>query len=202
MKRRNVMLGLIVIALVAALATGTWAWLTANAESTNTFTAGTVKIEINEPGFTDVTGWTPGVSTDKQVSVKSNGTKKTYVRVSLTPVWGEYEGEAFIAEPSLPVDNVLLTCNTGANDDWLYVNPPAPGEGWYYYKKILAAGGETSLLLQSVTLDAAKTGDDYKNKVLRIVVNAEAVQASHEAYKDAWGLESLPVGVEIWTAAQ
>ncbi len=192
MKRRNVMLGLIVVALIAALATGTWAWLTDRKESTNTFTAGTVEIEINEPGFTDVTGWKPGVPEDKVVSIISKGTKKTYVRVSLTPVWGHYEGDNFIAEPSLPVDNVLLTCNTGADDDWLYVNPPALGEGWYYYKEILEAGATTTPLLESVTLDAAKTGDDYKNKVLRIVVNAEAVQASHEAYQDAWGLPSLP----------
>jgi len=138
---------------------------------TNQFTAGTVKIEINEHGFTDVVNWNPGDTTEKKVSVKSKGSKASYVRVSLTPVW----------EDNLPIDNVILNWN---ENDWVYSG------GWYYYKQILGAGQETPLLLQSVTLDGSGTGDQYQGKALQIVVDAEAVQASHGAYKDAWGLIS------------
>lgn len=181
-KKKNVLIGVLVFSLAALLAVGTWAWFTATADPlTNQFTAGTVKIEINEHGFTDVVNWNPGDTTEKKVSVKSKGSKASYVRVSLTPVW----------EDNLPIDNVILNWN---ENDWVYSG------GWYYYKQILGAGQETPLLLQSVTLDGSGTGDQYQGKALQIVVDAEAVQASHGAYKDAWGLDQLPAGVEEWVA--
>jgi hypothetical protein len=71
-------------------------------------------------------------------------------------------------------------------------------DGWYYYTKILSKNQKTSTLLNSVTL-AEDTDPRYQGKALQILVNAEAVQASHEAYKDVWGLENLPSGVEPWT---
>lgn len=193
--KRTVLIGLLVLTLIALLAAGTWAWFTASDEVTNTFTAGTVKIAIVEE-YTPAIGWTPGAVTDKEVSVKSTGSKATYVRVSLIPIWGSEVDGQFVTEPGLPVDNVQLYWN---DDAWVYVDFPAQGGGWYYYKSILAAGEETSLLLNSVTL-ASGTDDRYQGKVLQIVVSAEAVQASHEAYKDAWGLDALPAGVEGWSA--
>ena len=36
------------------------------------------------------------------------------------------------------------------------------------------------------------TNNNYQGKVLKIEVEAEAVQASHEAYKEVWELDSLP----------
>lgn len=192
--RKNILVGLLVICLVALLAGGTYAWFTAQDDTTNTLTAGTVKIEINED-YDPVIAWQPGdVNTKaKQVSVKSQGNKRTYVRVSLTPVWGhEDDGGNFVAEPSLPVDNVELIFDEDYDYNWVY------SDGWYYYKHILAAGGETPLLLSSVTLDE-NTGPEYEGKVLQIVVSAEAVQASHDAYKDVWGLTALPAGVDPWT---
>lgn len=195
--KKTAWIGLLVLALVALLAAGAWAWFTASDEATNTFTAGTVKIEINESGFVDVAGWTPGVETAKKVSVKSSGSKATYVRVSLTPVWGQMDGDSFVPDPSLPVSNVQLDWNHGG---WVHVALDQQGGGWYYCKSILAGGSETALLLRSVTLDTAGTDDRYQGKALQIVVNAEAVQASHEAYKDAWGLDALPAGVQAWVA--
>ena len=190
--KKSVLIIITILSLAALLAAGSWAWFTATAEpATNTFTAGTVEIEINEHGFEDVANWKPGETMDKKVSVKTLGSKCVYVRVSLTPVWGYMEGETFVAEPGLPVDNVTLSWN---NTHWVYSG------GWYYYKYILCPDNlETSLLLQSVTLSST-TSDEYQGKVLRIVANAEAVQASHEAYKDVWGLTSLPAGVQEWVA--
>lgn len=193
--KRTVLIGLLVLTLIALLTAGTWAWFTARDEATNTFTAGTVEVEIVE-NYTPVIDWAPGAETAKEVSVKSSGSKATYVRVSLTPLWGSEVDGQFVAEPGLPVDNVQLDWN---DDAWVYVALAEPGGGWYYYKSILAAGEETSLLLNSVTL-ASGTDDRYQGKVLQIVVSAEAVQASHEAYKDAWGLDALPAGVEGWSA--
>jgi len=203
--KKGVLIGAIVLILAALLAMGSWAWLTdAVGPITNQLTAGTVEVEINEHGFTDFSGWDRGQTKTKKISLISRGTKASYVRVSLTPVWGHMEGDKFIAEPGLSVDNVQLNFASGYGNNWIYITPalppapPLPGEGWYYYKRILAAGAETELLLQSVTLSGT-AGDEYKGKVLHIVVSAEAVQASHEAYKDAWGLTALPAGVEVWS---
>ncbi|MDD4570652.1 MAG: hypothetical protein PHE70_11100 [Tepidanaerobacteraceae bacterium] len=49
-----------------------------------------------------------------------------------------------------------------------------------------------------MTLAGLGTSNDYQGMTLRINVEAEAVQASHEAYKDAWNITNLPAGVEVW----
>lgn len=190
--KRNIFIPAAVFALVLLLAAGAWAWFTYRAApSAGRLTAGTVQIEINEHGFKDIVDWHPGSAATKKVSVKTRGTKCAYVRLSLTPIWGRLEGDTFVAEPGLPVDKVTLDWN---EEHWVCA------EGWYYYREVLCPDDEeTELLLQSVTL-APDPGGDYDGKILRIVVAAEAVQASHEAYRDAWGLNALPEGVAEYAA--
>ncbi|WP_026896143.1 TasA family protein [Clostridiisalibacter paucivorans] len=185
--KKRLMVILSTVALLSLLVVGgTMAWFTSNPEPVvNAFTAGTVEIEVNEHGFSDITNWNPGDTTNKDVSVISNGSKKSYVRVSLTPEWHK-EGY------DLSSGNVdLILAN---NSDWV-----KQGD-YYYYKHILNEGEETSLLLDEVEFIGAETSNDYQGAVLKISVKAEAVQASHEAYKDTWELTELPVGVKEWSA--
>lgn len=192
--KKGILISALVLVLAALLAAGTWAWFTASAESERKISAGTVEIEVDEHGFQNITDWVPDGSRTKKVSVKTLGSKCVYVRVSLTPVWGYEEEGTFVAEPALPVDNVTLNWN---QTDWVCDG------SWYYYKEILCAeDNETSLLLESVTLSGSATDNSYQGKTLQIAVNAEAVQASHEAYKDAWGLTALPGGVAEWSENQ
>ncbi|HHT71888.1 MAG TPA: hypothetical protein GX016_10060 [Firmicutes bacterium] len=181
--RKSILIGLLVLSLAGLLVVGgTAAWFGSTPESkTNQFTAGTVVIEVEE-SFTPPTAWQPGQTATKEVSVKSIGTKGVYVRVALTPVW---------SDPSLPIDNVILNLSNG---NWVHHT-----DGWYYYKFILYQGEVTELLLASVTLDPATTGEEYQGETLDIVVSAEAVQASHNAYQTVWGLISLPPGVQPWS---
>ncbi len=190
--RRSIPIGLLVVSLAALFVVGgTMAWFTHTAEPViNTFTAGTVEIEIVDE-YTEVTNWNPGDTTDKKVSVKSLGTKGAYVRVSLTPVWGSMVEDEFAPDQELSTENVVLNVNTGEDDDWML------SDGWYYYKKILPAGEETSLLLNSVTLVGESTGNEYQGKILQIIVEAEAVQASNDAYQSVWSLKSLPWVEEV-----
>ena len=80
MKKRSIILGSTII-LAVLLVAGTMAWFTAEAEVTNTFTAGTVKIDVNESG--QVTSaepfknLNPGDTVEKKVTVKSTGSKAT-----------------------------------------------------------------------------------------------------------------------------
>lgn len=102
MKKKIVLLT--AFALVAILvAGGTMAWFTSNPEAvTNTFKAGTVKIKVNEHGFKDKTNVNPGDCYDKVVTVKSHGSKATYVRVQLTPEWKDKN-----EEPMTDTDGVV-----------------------------------------------------------------------------------------------
>lgn len=195
--KKNLLIGLLVFSLVALLVVGgTMAWFTDDKEVTNTFTAGTVKIELLENEGTDPvveTNVNPGDTYDKLVEVKSLGSKQTYVRVSIEPVWLELNEDEEWAESSLPTDNVELIFAEGEpGDKWT-----AETEGWYYYKTILGKDQTTEPLLSQVEIVGSETGNEYQGKTLRINVKAEAVQASHGAYEDAWG--SLPTGVEEWT---
>ncbi len=184
--KKSIPIGLLAVSLVAlSIVGGTMAWFTAEAEPVlNQFTAGTVKIAINEHGFSDVGNWNPGDTTDKDVTVKNEGSKNAYVRVKITPQWGDLGQEGFVVDNNLAVQNVTLNWST---EGWMLHT-----DGYYYYKSVLPADEESTLLLDSVTLVGADTTNDYQGKVLHITVEAEAVQASNEAYKSVWEMSNLP----------
>ena len=188
--KKSILVGMLVFSLAALMVVGgTLAWFTSEAEVTNTFTAGTVEIEVLEKGETeDITNWNPGDTTDYDVSVKSLGSKQTYVRVKLEPVWYDGDEEAEVDE-----NNVELTLAEDWEDYWVLA------DGWYYYKNILGEDDETSLLLDEVHLKGEETDNKYQGLTLKIKVEAQAVQASNKAYQDAWGINSLPDGVDEWT---
>ncbi|NLA12563.1 MAG: hypothetical protein GX883_10650 [Firmicutes bacterium] len=164
--KKKVIIGLSVLALVALMAVGTWAWFTAADSVDNTFATGTVDISIVEE-FEDVEDWNPGDTTVKEVSVKNNGSLDAFVRVKLTPVWTPAEG----SEAVLGIDNVAL--NLSDDPNWVK-------EGdYYYYLVALAPGAETPLLLESVTLIGAGTSNDYQGAELEITVDAQAIQVAN-----------------------
>lgn len=183
--KKKVLIGLAVLTLVALLAVGTWAWFTATAGPvTNTFTAGTVKIGINDT-YEEVTNWNPGDTSSKVVSITNEGSKCAYVRVKLTPEWGSIVEDEFVKDEELGVSNVTLNWN---DTDWMYDEE----DDYYYYKSTLASGATTEDLLESVTLIGLATDDTYQGKVFRLTVDANAVQCTNDAYKDVWKMDSLP----------
>lgn len=179
MKKRTTIVGSILVLVVLLIVGGTMAWFTHNEEATNVFAAGTVEIQVNET-YNQPIDWKPGAKTQKEVSIESLGSKQSYVRVALIPKWDD---------SSLPINNVELIFADDYADNWIYK------DGWHYYKHILDGDKETSLLLKKVELKD-ETDDDYQGKTLEIKVKAEAVQASHEAYKEVWGIDNLPWGEE------
>lgn len=159
--------------LLIILATSiTFAWLSSSEAIANKFKMGTIKVEVLEPEFQDLTNVSTGNYT-KNVQVASRGTKRTYVRVRLIPEW---------SEPSLPISNVQLNLSL---TDWV-----DGGDGHYYYKYYLTKNQETSLLLQSVTFTSL--GPEYNGKTLTIKVVAEGAQITNGAWKDIWGISTLP----------
>jgi predicted ribosomally synthesized peptide with SipW-like signal peptide len=164
------------ILLVALLiAGGSMAWFSDKSdEAVNEFKLGTVKVKVVEPGFEDLEN-VEATKYDKNVQVKSLGTKKTYVKVRLVPQW---------SNPSLPVSNVSL--NLSNNGDWT----TKQSDGYYYFKYYLTEDQLTSLLLESVTF--SNLGPEHEGQTFSLKVVAEGVQITHEGWKDVWGLSSLP----------
>lgn len=160
------------IVLIVSLIGVSLAWFLSTESQADRFEFGTIEVQVLEPGFNDISGAEVGTY-EKNVKVVSLGTKKTYVRVRLVPEW---------SEPSLPVSNVVL--NLAPNSDWVY------SDGHYYFKYYLTQDQETSLLLDSVTF--TDLGPEYQGETLTIKAVAEGAQTTHEAWKDIWGITSLP----------
>lgn len=171
MKKKTI---LISVLLVACFAMGvTYAWFTYAEAKENVFAMGTVDVEVEE-SFEEVGNAVLGQSYQKTVEVKSNGNKKTYVRAKLFPEW---------SNPSLPVSNVVL--ELADNTDWVLHT-----DGYYYFRYYLTQGQYSSPLLASVSFTAL--GPEYTGKFLTIKVVAEGVQTTHDAWKEVWGLDTLP----------
>jgi len=84
--------------------------------------------------------------------------------------------------------------SVGDDDKWVY------HEGWFYYKEILTQNKETAPLIEQVYFDGKTIDNDYQGAKFSLEVVAEAVQASHQAYKHVWGLNKLPEGVAEYQA--
>lgn len=104
--------------------------------------------------------------------VTNGGTSDCFVRVILVPQW---------SNNSLSVSNVTIEVN---NDDW------AENEGYYYYRYQLGVNESISNLISSITY--GDLSSEYEGETFTLKVRAEGVQTTHEAWKDAWGNNSLP----------
>lgn len=199
MKKRNVVLISSVVLAVLLVVGGTMAWFTSNSyETTNTFKAGTVDIdllendEVTEGRGINFDNVNPGDSFAKKVEVRNNGSKRIYVRVKVEPAWSGVDSDDFNL---LALNAAEIDFNT---EYWIEQG------GYFYYKYIVEAPkeGETGIidppLFTKVTFKGLEMGNEYQGSTFIINLQAQAVQASHYAYKDAWKLESLPEGVQNW----
>lgn len=183
MKKRNIMLGSAILLAVLLVAGGTMAWFTADANITNSFKAGTVKIEINGQSETVVENVNPGDSYDNEVSVKNAGSKRAYMRVELVPKFVGVEGNTLSAEG-------IVTYPILAN--WVLHT-----DGWYYYKNIVQPGASTTNLIEEVLFAGAGMGNEYQGAEFTLTVNAQAIQATNGAINDEWGVNPAVLGLEV-----
>ena len=195
MNKKNLLIGSALVLAALLVVGGTMAWFTAAADPvTNTFKAGTVEIELHDVQMGDneeettfptagISNVNPGDEYDKIVYVENTGSKAIYVRVKLTPAWTKGEGSL-----PLQVEEVDMATFPIVGTDWVLHT-----DGWYYYTEPLAgavvdvANAVTTHLIEKVKFAGAAMTNDYQGATFTLKVEAEAVQASHEAYKDEWG---------------
>lgn len=180
------------LALVTAIG-GTMAWLTTHSEGlTNTFTPATISGNILE----GENGYTFDGNTKESVRIENTSDVPVYVRVALVPTWVMEENNKFVpvAEP-VGNDDVIIDTKEwesfvpAADSNWVKGN-----DGYYYYKKPLAAADktdDTDLTENLFNTAEAKENDPYHMnlQVLLQMIQAEGVNAEGKRPVElAWGV--------------
>lgn len=175
------------LALVTAIG-GTMAWLTTHSEGlTNTFTPATISGNILE----GENGFTFDGNTKESVRIKNTSDVPVYVRVALVPTWVMEENNKFVpvAEP-VGNDDVIIDTKEwksfvpAADSNWVQGN-----DGYYYYKKPLAAANktdDTDLTENLFNTAEAKENDPYHMNLQVLLQMIQAEPAS--AVTQAWGV--------------
>ena len=157
----------------------------------------------------------PGDKIIKQVKVVSDVDYDQYVRATIKTEWyapNEMLSKEYVGEKGEKVSEVRYYreklggeyeySNSQAGRGWLPLDAnlvlDIDNESWtakqkdekYYYKKVLAAEGETPDLLKSVTLKG-EAGNMYKNLTFNVRVDADSIQVENGAAADQ-GWEVIP----------
>jgi len=157
-KKRHLAPFVVILAVAALVATigGSMAWLTDKSDKNlvNTFTPADVKVAVDESFANNV---------KDRIEVTNTGDADVYVRVALVNNW--VSGDTICADASHKHD-VALSFALGG--DWVEI------EGYYYYKKVVTPGSNTSdLLADSATITLSETATCQQ----QVTVLAQAIQA-------------------------
>ena len=171
---RNRMLGLaLIIGVLATVATGTYAYFTAEETAYNVITTGRLQMELVE----ETTGgepWPeggienimPGVAVDKIVYVENAGSVEFYTRIAMDQIIEAAEG----VEAELSFEYITLDLN---EEEWI-----AAEDGFYYYYRALKPGEKTEPLFTKVSF-GPELGNEYMNAKVEVYVLAQAVQSAN-----------------------
>lgn len=160
MRKKTVLLAAIAVMLAAIAAVGaSLAYFTDQKTAMNTFTIGSVKIELTEPGWKDGAQLTPGIPAEKDPTVANTGLTPCLVRVRVQ--WPQGAALSYRTDGE-----------TGRlGDGWL-----DGGDGYFYYVQPLAAGAATDALFDEIVLSTDTENGDGAT-TYAVTVTAYAVQA-------------------------
>ena len=192
--RKKKIIGLCIAGVLAVGSIGgSLAWFTSSDSVTNPFTTASTDnpsdpnsgIKINEKfDKNEADNTLPGDNVTKQVNVSNTATYDQLIRVKIEKVWKDAEGTE---KPDLDKENIILNFEKNLTDS----NNPEEGkwikgsDGYYYYNGIVNPKGQTSNLLESVTL-SKDTTNEFKGLKFDVTVNSEGVQAANGAVSDSW----------------
>ena len=158
-----------VVIVVALMAAGVYALITAQSSVTNVFTSGDVIVEATIEGGSDSTTISPGEAKSFKVSAKNIGKNAAYVRVQVVPTILDKDGDVI---ETLPADSINYL-NLGEN--W----PSVDADGYFYYGKALEPNEETSDVFTGFEFvqNASEYSSDGRQFELKVYVSA--VQSAH-----------------------
>ena len=203
MKKRNMVVMSMMLFVVLLIGGGTFAWFTAQAEPiVNEFQAGTMEIVLHEE-FEPVVNLNPGDCYQKVIYVENTGSKSAYIRILADAVWTPRLG----VPASELSDDVIGYGINGPYWDWEWDWYPFYGhyefvdgwefkedDGYFYYTKVVPEGGYTAPLLSCnrICFNGPMMGNEYQGAQLDIIINAEAIQGTHNAVTEVWGVSFDP----------
>lgn len=167
-KKRIILIISAIVALIAIVAGGTFAWYTDMVSAkANTFTAGTVSCEVSESFDSAV---------KENVSVKNTGDVDAYVRAALVINWVDEKGIIYAAAPVAGEDYTLDVDIT----NWFKAD-----DGYYYCKDKVAPENYSAILVNSCQqIESSAAPEGYH---LQVNVIASAIQANPaDAVNEAW----------------
>lgn len=186
------------VGLMVGVVGGSLAWFTDSDSVTNNFaTQGDSSnngIDIVED-FNDVEAgkMLPGNTVTKAVQVENKATYDQYIRVKLTKVWKDKDGNIIDEVGKTKLEDKFIELNFGENLGVESNKWTKNGDYYYYNSKVEEIDGTngsgndiTNKLLESVTL-SKDAGNIYKDLKFDVVVDAEGIQAENGAAQDAWG---------------
>lgn len=156
--------GMLALLLIGVAGFGAaWAWNTHRAQQVNQLESRTVSVAVAEEFPSNRVE--KGTTKKKTVTVQNTGNAAAFVRVSYAEYW------TTDTEQLAGATNVKQNWTTDWKNDF-----KRHDDGWYYYKKVLPAGGNVQVL-ESVTFPASVTaGASY-----HLDFQVETVQVSDEA---------------------
>jgi len=195
-KKRNMVVMSMMLFVVLLIGGGTFAWFTAQAEPiVNEFQAGTMEIVLHEE-FEPVVNLNPGDCYQKVIYVENTGSKSAYIRILAESVWTPRLG---VPASELSDDVIGYGINGPYWDwqgygwwgHWVFVDGwELHDDGYFYYTKVVPAGGHTAPLLKCnrICFNGEMMGNEYQGAQLDITINAEAIQGTHNAVTEVWGV--------------
>ena len=197
MNRKRLSFGIGIAIISVSVIGGTLAWFTDKQEVTNKISTGAIKHTIVEK-FNENTSQNllPGEEINKDVWIHNIEKSDSLLRVKITPIWVNENGDKVADATSEEVTAVIK------NDKWTLGN-----DGYYYYNEVFKSHNkdeahpsseeideETTLptcysdqLLNSIALSGNLSDQDkYANRKLDVIVKSETVQVNKDAYNTEW----------------
>ena len=178
--KRKVKIGLFCLLVISTClaAAGSFAYYNAEGKAHNVITSGNVDIALIEKTLKDdepvdfpqdgIDGVMPGASVSKIAWVENTGSQSAWVRVHVEKSAKDADGSAL--DPS--VASFVL------GEGWL-----DGGDGYYYYKEALPAGGKKTPLFEAVDFDPMMD-ETYTSGKIYVTLGAEAVQTANNPVPD------------------
>lgn len=169
------------VALLIIMAAGIGvvsAWNMHEAQQANNLQSHNVSIRIDET-FPDGTV-TAGATKIKRVAFNNLSSAPVFLRVTYVETWEN--GSLWLEDDG---SHAIKKWTSAWSNDWW------DGEdGWYYYTKVLPAGGSTEDIISSVAFPADLAGE-YAGGQYSLAFIVEAVQLSDEAEVNTSATESV-----------
>lgn len=173
----------IIIALTISIIGMTFAYMSNSALFSNKFQGSAYDVAIEEEFYND---WGT-----KKVTFVNNDATPVVIRVNFNEKWNKKEEDVSIrlSNTYQEQDLVIKDWTDAWQNDFVKGN-----DGWYYYKHILNNEDRVQVLnsinKNEELLSTKPDYQQYKESDYELDFNFEATQASSEAIKELWGIET------------